>query len=67
MIFQVYMQDGDKERCEESLLSKRPTTMTGLGENGNVAAFTGVVKQVDVRQRKFPGYPLRVTLDDGLD
>jgi hypothetical protein len=64
MIFRFYAQDGDKKRCEDSLLGSRPTAISGLNETGSVQAFTGIVRSVETGSSTFSGYPLRITMED---
>ena len=40
--------------------------VTGLSNNGKLAAFTGVVLTVKNQQAKFPVYPLLVIMNDAI-
>jgi len=63
MRIQFFAQYGDNVKCQTSIVSRQPTTLTGLSTKGSVEAFTGVVHSVETGQAAYRGYPLRVTMD----
>ena len=63
---EFYVRLADEQNCLGSLGSKKPITVTGLSNNGKLAAFTGVVLTVKNQQAKFPVYPLLVVMNDAI-
>jgi len=61
---EFYVKLADEQTCLGSLGSKNPITVTGLTNNGKLAAFTGVVLTVKNQKAKFPVYPLLVIMND---
>lgn len=61
---EFYAKADDLVRCQQSIDSRRPVTITGLTTDGRLAAFTGHVDQVEIGHRGYPDYPLRVTMAD---
>jgi hypothetical protein len=54
----------DVQRCNESIASRRPITITGLNMDGQVAAFTGVVQSIEQDAMREQGRHYRVTILD---
>ena len=63
---EFYAKLADVQNCLGSLASKKPITVTGLTNNGKLAAFTGVVVTVENQLAKFPAYPLLVIMNDAI-
>lgn len=61
---QFFAKADDEYRCRKAVLSKGEITVTGLTPEGTEGAFTGRVQSVEAGHRKFPGYPLRITMAD---
>jgi len=50
---EFYVRLADEQNCLGSLGSKKPITVTGLSNNGKLAAFTGVVLTVKTNKPSF--------------
>jgi hypothetical protein len=61
---EFYAKADDLVRCQQSIDSRRPVTVTGIATDGRLATFTGHVEQVEIGHRGYPDYPLRVTMAD---
>ena len=64
---QFYAQDPDEDRCINSSATQSPITITGVSVDGRVKTFTGVVQWVEIGQRQFLGYPLRITMPNARE
>jgi hypothetical protein len=59
---QFYARAEDENVCLKSMLGRSPVTITGLTVDGRVCSFMGMVYAVEHGHRRYPEYPLRVTI-----
>ena len=63
-MIEFYAQMFDEDRCQNSVITNQPVTITGVATDGKLRTFRGAVRSVEGGHKLYPGYPLRITMPD---